>query len=489
LSPMRTKVYLETNRNDIYYYDFVKKAVDDLYPLRLDRIKTLEYFNNYLYADCRYAALEENSNGEFKDSDFKEIPGEVNRYIAYKVRIELLNVISGDDTFIFAHNIITFGENKHFDSHRLNICKPKLECLDVVSKIENLISEYKEDYPKSNLSDYLMLKDNWEFYCDYNSELQKDEEWWLEAFNNAYALFDKIRVKSYVPFSAQYIIKNIYFNDKEFEAIIVAIIKNLIDNYNCSNDDELWKRLKILSVMIEEYNSENYLKIDKYYQNKIFTQNLDKVNWLKATKFFNYNIIRKWVFHESLILDQKLNIINLIEKKYYKEKENHPDILIYDLSEYFQNLRDEVNSNLINECDEINSYNESSFMKEIEALKIDLFQKIIEIEKLYRENEALKDENQKLSNDNSDDGMTVSQLAITFYYIFNELGVNFGNSDKTEWAKLINKITGKSKERIRRALNIEFETKISQKNLRYIANSLHELFPLIEDKIKKDIKE
>jgi hypothetical protein len=194
-------------------------------------------------------------------------------------------------------------------------------------------------------------------------------------------------------------------------------------------------------------------------------------------------------FHESLILDQKLNIINLIEKKYYKEKENHPDILIYDLSEYFQNLRDEVNSNLINECDEINSYNESSFMKEIEALKIDLFQKIIEIEKLYRENEALKDENQKLSNDNSDDGMTVSQLAITFYYIFNELGVNFGNSDKTEWAKLINKITGKSKERIRRALNIEFETKISQKNLRYIANSLHELFPLIEDKIKKDIKE
>jgi len=371
----------------------------------------------------------------------------------------------------------------------LNICKPKLECLDAVSKIENLISEYKEDYPKSNLSDYLMLKDNWEFYCDYNSELQKDEEWWLEAFNNAYALFDKIRVKSYVPFSAQYIIKNIYFNDKEFEAIIVAIIKNLIDNYNCSNDDELWKRLKILSVMIEEYNSENYLKIDKYYQNKIFTQNLDKVNWLKATKFFNYNIIRKWVFHESLILDQKLNIINLIEKKYYKEKENHPDILIYDLSEYFQNLRDEVNSNLINECDEINSYNESSFMKEIEALKIDLFQKIIEIEKLYRENEALKDENQKLSNDNSDDGMTVSQLAITFYYIFNELGVNFGNSDKTEWAKLINKITGKSKERIRRALNIEFETKISQKNLRYIANSLHELFPLIEDKIKKDIKE
>ncbi len=149
-----------------------------------------------------------------------------------------MNVISDDDTFIFAHNILALGINKYVESHRLNICKPKLESLDVISKIENLICEYKEDYPKYNLSEFLMQKDHWEFYCNHNSELQKDEEWWLEAFNYAYELFDKVRVKSYDPFKAQYIIKNIYFNDKEFEPIIVAIIKNLIDNYNCNNDDE-----------------------------------------------------------------------------------------------------------------------------------------------------------------------------------------------------------------------------------------------------------
>ena len=486
---MRAKVYVETNKKDIYYYDHVKKAVYDLYPLRVDKIQTLEYFNDNLYADSRYRAFKKNNNDKIKESDFKELPGEVNRDIAYKVRIELLNVISDDDTFIFAHNILALGINKYVESHRLNICKPKLESLDVISKIENLICENNEDYPKYNLSEFLMQKDNWEFYCSHNSELQKDEKWWLEAFNYAYELFDNVRVKSYDPFKAQYIIKNIYFNDKEFEQIIVTIIKNLIDNYDCNNDDEKRKRLKILSVMIEEYNSESYLNIDKYYQKKLPALNLDKINWLKATKVFNYKIIRKWVFHDSFNHDQRLNIINLIEKKYYKEKASHPDIIIYDLSEYFQNLRDEVNSNLIKECDEVNSYNESSFMKEIEALKIDLFQKTNEVERLYRENEALKKENQKLAIDVSDDGMTVSQLAITFYYFFNELGVNFGNSDKTEWAKLINIITGKSRERIRRALNIEFDTKISQKNLRYIAGCFHNLFPLIEDKIIKDIKE
>lgn len=82
-----------------------------------------------------------------------------------------MNVISDDDTFIFAHNILALGINKYVESHRLNICKPKLESLDVISKIENLICEYKEDYPKYNLSEFLMQKDHWEFYCNQNSEL------------------------------------------------------------------------------------------------------------------------------------------------------------------------------------------------------------------------------------------------------------------------------------------------------------------------------
>lgn len=478
---MRTKVYLDAYRNDIYYYNQVKKAVYDLYPLRLDKIQTLEYFNNYLYSDARYRALKKNTNDKFKDSDFKEFPDEVNRNIAYKVRIEILNVIADDDTFIFAHNIIAQGVNKYIKYHKLNICKPKLECLDIISKIDNLICENKEDYPKSKLSDFLMQKDNWDFYCNHNCELQKDEEWWLHVFNHAYALFDKVRVLSSDPFKAQYIIKNIFFNDKEIESTIVSIIKNLFDNYSCNEYDEKRKRLKILSVMIEEYNDENYLQIDKYYQKKILNNKLDKINWSKATKFFNYNIIRKWVFNESLNIDQKLNIINLIEKKYYKEKENHAEILIYDLSEYFQSLRDEVNTNLIKEYEEVDSYNESLYENE-------LSKEVYDVEALIKENNELKKVISELSKDDSGPGMTVGQLAITFYYLFNELGLNFSNSDKTDWAKFINAITGKSYERIRRAFPIDCDTKISKKNLRIVGELYKELFPGIRQKIINDIK-
>ena len=70
---MRAKVYVETNKKDIYYYDHVKKAVYDLYPLRVDKIQTLEYFNDNLYADSRYRAFKKNNNDKIKESDFKEL--------------------------------------------------------------------------------------------------------------------------------------------------------------------------------------------------------------------------------------------------------------------------------------------------------------------------------------------------------------------------------------------------------------------------------
>ena len=83
-------------------------------------------------------------------------------------------------------------------------------------------------------------------------------------------------------------------------------------------------------------------------------------------------------------------------------------------------------------------------------------------------------------------GATASQLAILCYYLFRELHVDFTNSDKTAWARLIHFISGHSEENLRKYLNIDFDKKSVQKDLGIVQGALQELFPSIAQKIEKD---
>lgn len=83
--------------------------------------------------------------------------------------------------------------------------------------------------------------------------------------------------------------------------------------------------------------------------------------------------------------------------------------------------------------------------------------------------------------------MTIGEIALTFYYLFDEMGLNFANSHKTEWARFISRLTGKSYNRIREALFIEFERGITQRHLRNVACLFSELFPEIEQKVRNDL--
>ncbi|WP_298646324.1 hypothetical protein [uncultured Proteiniphilum sp.] len=105
-------------------------------------------------------------------------------------------VISEDDTFIFAYNIIALGANKYGDYHRIMTCNLKEENLNTIPGIEQVCKEYKEDYPKTSLADYLLDDDNREVFNSKRCDLQKDEDWWLCAFNKAYEISDLIRVKA-----------------------------------------------------------------------------------------------------------------------------------------------------------------------------------------------------------------------------------------------------------------------------------------------------
>ena len=504
-SVMRAKEYLEINKKRIYHYDLVKKAVYDLCPLRRSKIQTEVYFNRYLFADARYRSHEQFYADKPPSTIFNEREYEVERSIAHKIRMEILNVISEDDTFIFAYNIIALGANKYGDYHRIMTCNLKEENLNTIPGIEQVCKEYKEDYPKTSLADYLLDDDNREVFNSKRCDLQKDEDWWLCAFNKAYEIFDLIRVKAADPFKAQYIVKNIFFNDKVMESTIVTIIKRLIDNYSYDITDAQKKKLQMLSDNIDGYGKENFLKIDDIYLANIRDLNLDEINWIKATHIFNYEVIFMWATHGAFSLEQRLHIIELIEKKYLVEKEKHPDIFIYDLSQFFVSLREQRNINYLNDPHSqtyseiqperveqlestIDRKNEEigklkNTIEQLNQLLNENTDKIKQLKtKLRSETQTLKKTIAKLIEEINTRGMTMPQQVLAFYYLFNELGINFNNSDKTQWARFINTFTGKNFQNIRTELNIDFECKKTQKNLRVVADLFSELFPRIKQK-------
>lgn len=83
---------------------------------------------------------------------------------------------------------------------------------------------------------------------------------------------------------------------------------------------------------------------------------------------------------------------------------------------------------------------------------------------------------------------TTRQLGILFYYLFNELGIDFTNSDKSAWARLLSFITGYSEDTLRKKLDFDFEAKQVQKDMGVVKAAVEELFPAIARKIEKDKK-
>lgn len=86
-------------------------------------------------------------------------------------------------------------------------------------------------------------------------------------------------------------------------------------------------------------------------------------------------------------------------------------------------------------------------------------------------------------------GMTTQQQVLFMHYILNELGVNFGNSDKAAWNRLINKVFGKNSQDVKEKLTFDYDDKKTKSSLRIVSEALKELLPGISDKINNDIKE
>lgn len=72
--------------------------------------------------------------------------------------------------------------------------------------------------------------------------------------------------------------------------------------------------------------------------------------------------------------------------------------------------------------------------------------------------------------------------------MFNELGVNFQNSKKKDWAKVISAMNGKNEEYIRKALSVNFEDDVTKNDMRIVISTIDNLLPNITQKIRNDIE-
>ena len=383
---MRAKEYLEINKERILYFDIVKSAIDALGRLRNNKIETEEYFNRYLFADARYAAQKE---------EFEVREGEVNKNYAYDVRMYIMNAVSSDESFIFTYNIILMQKNKYFYIASLNFCKLKEINCNTVSEIERVCSLYKEDYPNNNLMCFLHDDDNSLYYEEKQLVLNKDVDWWLSAFNEAYAIFDNMRLLLYEPFDAKRLITEYKNKDKELENTIIEIVKYLVAQYDYDLSVKQKKEIKLLSKLIDAHFS--HIKKLSY---------VDKITELE-------------------------NVL--------KEKEEEYQRII--------KTKDEVI--------------EANYQK-IECLSKDI--------------------------ESKNKGLTIPQQNLFYYYMFNELGVNFSNSKKKDWAKIISALNGKNEEYVRKALSINFDDDPTINDMRIVATTIDDLFPRIKEKILNDIE-
>ncbi len=251
---MRAKEYLEINKSKIQYYDIVKSAIADLSLLRNNNRKTREYFNLYLFADARYTAQKE---------EFVPREGEIDKSYVYDVRMYILNAVYHDESFIFAFNIILMQSNKYYEFMPLHICKIKEINYHTISNIEKICSQYKEDYPKSNLVGFLHDDVNTMYYEFKQYHLNKEEKWWLFAFNQAYAIFDEMRLRLHEPFKAIELLKVYKNEDKELEFTVIDIVRYLVSEYNFDLDEKQSREMEILTNIVSRHVAQLKKQINK----------------------------------------------------------------------------------------------------------------------------------------------------------------------------------------------------------------------------------
>lgn len=192
---MRAKEYIATNEGNLKYPVHIKQIISEMLPIRADKKKTVDYYNKKLTADIRLQGyllakeLYEKNNAlqTIEPEEFHLGPSEIPVEIAPSVREELFDVIKEDKTFGYLYFLL---------GNLRNSLRPNnpIDCVPDERTISEALKISRDDYPKADLAEYLDDDINYAQYTKLMEQGISDQCELLIWFNNAYRIFDEIRL-------------------------------------------------------------------------------------------------------------------------------------------------------------------------------------------------------------------------------------------------------------------------------------------------------
>lgn len=241
---MRAKEYIAYNQATLKHPDEIRQIVDEMLPLRSSRQQTVDYYNRKLIADIRLQAcllqkeLYEKNNAMQPEApeEFQMREGEIPVEIASVVRDELFDVIKEDKTFGYLYFLLGNLRNSQRPTN-------PIDCVPDERGIVEALKTSRDDYPKTDLSEYLDDDINFAQYQDLTEAGITDEAKLLSWFNNAYRIYDEMRLAKANPISAV----KVFLTDDSYES---QAAKDLTGRFICeiimatTADDKRLDRIK-----------------------------------------------------------------------------------------------------------------------------------------------------------------------------------------------------------------------------------------------------
>ena len=242
---MRAKEYLEINKSSIKYLEEVSKVINQLMPLRCSKELTDDYFNKVLSADIRRQnyllqkdLYEKNNAMQPSEPGYNLLEGEIPIERICEIRETLFMAIKEDHSFGYLFFLLgTFQNTKHKNE--------PIDCIPNHDKILQMIKQFRDDYPKQFLDDYLednLCYSHYDFLIQNNVFLD-DEVFFLQYFNDLFRIYDELRcLKCKILQVRQYCQQLVALATKEIFWQL-TFITNLIDTDN--QEDIHLQRCKI----------------------------------------------------------------------------------------------------------------------------------------------------------------------------------------------------------------------------------------------------
>lgn len=249
---MRTKEYIHLHQQDFKHIEVVSQVINDLLPLRKDRVATGEYLNNHLSADIRYQhytlqkKLFDSGNAmQLEEPSYEKIDGEISMDIAHVVREELFKAVREDESFGYLFYFLGSEQNSRHNGE-------PIDCIPNDERIVQCICEHRDDYPKDHLDDF--INDNLN-YQQYN--LLMDGHYWadddvlyLAFFNRVYAIYDELRLRKQSVSGLRNFLREQEFDTEAQKYWTYAYIITLIDTYG-KDDNSLYRCKQELTRIVE----------------------------------------------------------------------------------------------------------------------------------------------------------------------------------------------------------------------------------------------